>query len=55
MTYSEISRKRQDYNISQTKLAVYGGFSKTLISAWELGKKRRVMRNSQNCTVLFLI
>lgn len=39
MTYSEISDRRKEYNISQTKLAMYGGFSKSLVSAWELGKQ----------------
>ncbi|MCM1570006.1 MAG: DNA (cytosine-5-)-methyltransferase [Roseburia sp.] len=39
MTYAEISAQRKIYDISQTKLALYGGFSKSLISAWELGKQ----------------
>lgn len=39
MTYAEISTQRKIYDISQTKLANYGGFSKSLISAWELGKQ----------------
>lgn len=39
MTYSEIKDKRQKFCISQTKLAEYSGYSKTLVSAWELGKQ----------------
>ncbi len=38
MVYSDIKDKRIAYNISQTKLAEYSGFSKSMISAWELGK-----------------
>lgn len=39
MEYIELIKKRKKYNISQTKLAEASGYSKAMISAWELGKK----------------
>ncbi len=39
VTYTEIKVKRQEFDISQTKLAEYSGYSRALISAWELGKQ----------------
>lgn len=53
MDYAEISDKRIKYHISQTKLAVYGGFSKALISAWELGKKEP--NHEQLCKLEYII
>ena len=38
MTYIDIKEKRLQYKISQTKLAEASGFSKAMISAWELNK-----------------
>lgn len=37
--YEDIKKTRLEYNISQTKLAEFSGFTKSQISAWELGKK----------------
>lgn len=37
--YKEIRNTRLKYDISQTKLAEFSGFSKSKISAWELGKQ----------------
>lgn len=39
LVYEDIKKTRLQYNISQTKLAEFSGFSKSQISAWELGKK----------------
>lgn len=38
MEYAAIREKRLEYKISQTKIAEATGFSKALISSWELGK-----------------
>ena len=38
MEYAKLIEKRKKYRISQTKLAEASGYSKALISAWELGK-----------------
>lgn len=38
LEYAELVKKRKKYNISQTKIAEASGYSKTAISAWELGK-----------------
>lgn len=40
MVYAEIKEKRKKYNISQTKLSLISGYSKTQISEWELDKTR---------------
>lgn len=39
MTYEDIKLLRQEYKISQTKLAEYSGFTKSRISGWELQKE----------------
>lgn len=38
MNYAIIKEKRLEYRISQTKIAEATGFSKAMISSWELGK-----------------
>lgn len=38
MDYAIIKEKRLEYRISQTKIAEATGFSKAMISSWELGK-----------------
>lgn len=38
MVYTDIIKKRKQYKISQTKLAIVSGYSKATISAWELKK-----------------
>ena len=38
MEYAIIKEKRLEYKISQTKIAEATGFSKAMISSWELGK-----------------
>ena len=38
MEYATIKEKRLEYKISQTKIAEATGFSKAIISSWELGK-----------------
>ena len=48
MKYMDISSRRKEYNISQTKLAVYSGFSKSLISSWE----RKIQEPSEEQLVL---
>ncbi len=40
MVYAQIKEKRKKYNISQTKLSLISGYSKTQISAWELNKTK---------------
>ena len=38
MDYTDIQKDREQYNISQTKLAEFSGYSKSKISSWELQK-----------------
>ena len=39
LVYDDVKKLRLKYDISQTKLSEFSGFSKAQISAWELGKK----------------
>lgn len=49
MEYATIREKRLEYNISQTKIAEASGFSKAVISSWELGK---VMPTLEDITIV---
>lgn len=50
MDYTEIKKLRQEYKISQNKLAKISGYSPAAISQWELGK---AVPTSENISVLF--
>ncbi|MCI8307551.1 MAG: DNA (cytosine-5-)-methyltransferase [Lachnospiraceae bacterium] len=39
LVYDDVKKMRLKYDISQTKLSEFSGFSKAQISAWELGKR----------------